>query len=194
MTTDKASKATIMIGNLEVEGFQMPDGSYALNQTQAAEAVELDERNARDFLRSKALKRLLGEGYTPAISQVEVEPTEQRRGQTRINALPLEVVTAYWVWQCFRGNKKAIALVMALATETLERRFDQAFGVTRTDDEYNQRLAERLQRTEQQLALLSDAYAEPDILQEHIAQLEDQIRRMGGEPWQRPELDEEGGG
>ncbi|MEM1307926.1 MAG: hypothetical protein AAGF98_00240 [Cyanobacteria bacterium P01_H01_bin.153] len=48
----------------------MPDGSYRMSQTQAVEAVGLTERNTRDFLRSKAIKRFLGEGYTPAISEV----------------------------------------------------------------------------------------------------------------------------
>lgn len=187
--TDRAKRAVILIGESEVEGFQMPDGSYRMSQTQAAEAIGKDEINARRFLDSKGIRALLGKGYTP--DSIEVEPTDQRRGQTRINALPLEVVTAFWIWQCSRGHKPAIALVMAMATETLERRFDKAFSVARTDDEYNQRLAERLQQTERQLQSLGDAYAEPDMLREHVAQLEEQIRQLGGEPWQLPELDEE---
>jgi hypothetical protein len=33
--------------------------------------LKLSERNAREFLQSKALKTLLGEGYTPATSEIE---------------------------------------------------------------------------------------------------------------------------
>jgi len=47
----------------------------------------------------------------------------QVRGGSRICALPLEVIGAYWLWQAARGNKQALSLVMALLTETLERRY-----------------------------------------------------------------------
>lgn len=191
---EKATRAAITLGNLAIEGFMMPDGSYRMSQTQAAEAVGLSERNARDFLRSKAIKRLLGEGYTPAIAEVEITSTDQSRGQSRISALPLEVVNAYWHWQSHRGNKNAFALCMALSAETLERRFDSAFGVTRSEADYNQRLTERLLRTEQQLALLSDAYAEPDLLREDNERLRaentllrDQLEESGNTPRQPSE-------
>lgn len=187
---DKARRSIISIGALEIEGFQMPDGSYRMSQSSAAAAIELGRQNVSDFLRSKAIKRLLGEGYTGQISGVEVESSDQTRGQTRINALPIEAVNAYWHWQSHRGNKKALQLCMALSAETLDRRFDVAFGVSRSEDEYNQRLADRLQQTEQQLALLSEAYAAPDLLREENDRLREQIKQMGGEPW-RP-LAEEG--
>lgn len=127
--TIKAQRTTISIGDLEVEGFRLPDGSYRMSQTQAAECVQKPEINARRFLNSKAIKALLGKGYTP--DSIEIESDSDRRGQGRFNALPLEVITAFWVNECFKGNRVALALVMALTTETLERRFDSAFGVTR---------------------------------------------------------------
>jgi hypothetical protein len=46
----RATRATVTIGSL------MIDGSYRMSQTQAAECVGLTERNAREFLQSKALK------------------------------------------------------------------------------------------------------------------------------------------
>ncbi|MEM6437476.1 MAG: hypothetical protein AAF773_27015, partial [Cyanobacteria bacterium P01_D01_bin.115] len=125
-----------------------------------------------------------GKGYTP--DTIEVESTGQVRGQGRINALPLEVVTAFWVWQCSQGNKQAIALVMALATETLDRRFDTAFGVSRTEGEYNQRLSDRVERLQGDLDRLGEAYAENDDRLERISRLEDQVRRLGEEPEQIP--------
>lgn len=180
---DKAKRAIIRIGSLEVEGFQMPDGSYRMSQSSAAAAVGLGRQNVSGFLQSNALKRLLGEGYTGQVFEVEVEGTEQPRGQTRINALPLEIVNAYWHWQSHRGNKAALHLCMALSGETLDRRFDTAFGVERSESERNRLLATRLEQSEQQLALLSDAYAEPDLLKEENQRLREQIQQMGGTPW-----------
>jgi hypothetical protein len=95
------------------------------------------------------------------------------------------------LYRAYRGNKHALVLCFALMVETLERRFDKAFGVMRTDGEYNQRLSERLRQAEQQLSLLADAYSDPDILRAHITQLEAQIRQLGGEPWQLPGQDVE---
>jgi hypothetical protein len=54
-TGDKAKRATVAIGPLSIDGFQMPDGSYRMSLNSASEAVGLLRRNAFEFLRSKAL-------------------------------------------------------------------------------------------------------------------------------------------
>lgn len=161
----------------------MPDGTYRMSQTQAAECIGLRAQNASRFFQSKAFKALRGNESTDhGFDQIEVESSQQTTGGTRINAVPLDVVMLFWLYQCSRGNKPALSLLAALATETLERRFDEAFGVERSDEEYNQRLADRLQRTEQQLALLSDAYASDDVLREENSRLRQQLRDEGIEP------------
>ena len=104
-------------------------------------------KKRREFWESKALKTLLGEGYTPAASKIEPDAGQVRRGR-RIRALPLKVVGAYWLWQAARGNKTALSLVVALLAETLERPFDAAFDVTRTR-ERNKILSQRVQELEQ---------------------------------------------
>lgn len=81
------------------------------------------------------------------------------------------MVSKYWLWQAFRGNKKALALVDALLEESLERRFDLAFGVERSEAERNTLLAQRLQQTEAQLEVLGEAYAEPELLREENERL-----------------------
>ncbi len=182
---DKAKRATVAIGSMEVDGFQMPDGSYRMSQTQAAESVGKSQRNAGRFLASKGIKALRGEGYTP--DTIEVESSEQSRGQARFNALPLDVVSAYWLWEASRGNQQAITLCYALMAETLERRFDAAFGVERSESERNSLLTQRLQQTEADLERLGEAYAEPDLLREEVERLQQQVRELGGEPWQRLE-------
>jgi AraC-like DNA-binding protein len=184
----KATRATVQIGALEVDGFMLPDGSYRMSQAQVAQAVEKPPVNALRFLESTALKSILGESYTDYIpEQIEIEPEQSRRGQSRFNALPLEVATAYWVNQCFQGNKQALALVMALATETLERRFDAAFGATRTEQERNERLQERIQQLETDLSPLGEAFALDDQIKSERDYFERLLLQHDIDPWALPD-------
>lgn len=85
-----------------------------------AETVGLSRRNVSDFLRSNALKTMLGEGYMGAISdreEIEIESEAGKRGQNRFLSMPLEIVSIYWLWQARRGNKQALVLCVALITE-----------------------------------------------------------------------------
>ena len=185
--SQKAIRATITIGSLQVDGFMLPDGSYRMSQTQTAESVGKPSMNASRFLESRAIKTLLGEGYTDHTPEsVEIEPEPGRRGQSRFNALPLEIVTAYWVNQCSQGNKRAVALVMALATETLERRFDAAFGITRSEQERDDRLSQHIQQLTQQLDKLGEAYAVEDTVRQERDLFLKQLQELGADPWELP--------
>jgi hypothetical protein len=151
--TVNVARATIIIGLLSVDGFMLPHGSYRMSQTQMAEAVGLEESNVRRFLVSKSIKVLLGKGYTPETLDVE-KTDDSPDGRTRINSVPLDVVSVFWLQQSTQGNKKAIALVMALVTESLERRFDHAFKVKRSEEIRNIKLSARIDRLSQDLDLL----------------------------------------
>ena len=189
----KATRASVQIGALEVDGFMLPDGSYRMSQTQVAEAVGLSRRNVSDFLRSKAIKALMDEGYTGTIlerEEIEIEPEPGKRGQSRFMAMPLEIVSAYWQWQSHRGNKKALALCIALMTETLERRFDTAFGVTRTEQERNERLQERIRQLETDLSNLGVAFAMDDQIKSERDYLERLLLQRGIDPWALPDEQE----
>lgn len=70
-TGDKAKRATGAIGLLLVDGFQMPDGSYQMIQTQVAESVGKPEINARRFLDSMGIKASWGKAYTPDSIEVD---------------------------------------------------------------------------------------------------------------------------
>lgn len=182
----KATRATIPIGSLTVDGFMLPNGAYRMSQTQAAECVGKPEINARRFLDSKAIKALLGGGYTPDTVEIETDPG-QLRGQSRFNALPLEVVTAYWLNQAIQGNQQALSLVWALLTESLERRFDAAFGVTRSEAERNDRLVERVQQLEQDLQRLGEGFALDDVTRQERDYFERLLQDNGIDPWGLPE-------
>ena len=192
MTThDKAQRATVQIGPLSVDGFQMPDGSYRMSQAGAAECIGTTPQNASNFLRSKAFKALQsGESTDQTFEVIEVESSQQATGGTRINAVSLDVVWAFWLYQCFRGNKQAYNLLAALGLETLERRFDAAFGVERSEADRNAILAQRLQAD---LSRAIEALAEPDLRTEREARLEQQLRDAGLDPWQLPTEDSNNG-
>ena len=71
----------------------LPDGSYRMSQTQVAEAVGLSRRNVSDFLRSNAIKALLGEGYTGTMSEREeigIEPEPGKRERDYFERLLLQ--------------------------------------------------------------------------------------------------------
>lgn len=184
----KATRTSIQIGELSVDGFMLPDGTYRMSQTQAAEIIGKPEINARRFLGAKGSKALLGKDYTP--DTIEAEGIQGKRGSIRFNALPLEVVSAYWVYECSKGNKQALSLVIALTNETLARRFDSAFCVQRTEDDYNQLLREQNVALQSTLEAFSDAYAEPDLLREENERLRQQLRDAGIKPWQLTNGDE----
>ena len=77
-----------------------------MSQTQTAESVDKPSMNASRFLESRSIKTLLGKGYTDGTPEsAEIEPEPGKRGQSCFNALPLKVVTAYWVNQGSQENK-----------------------------------------------------------------------------------------
>ncbi|MBD2234927.1 hypothetical protein [Phormidium tenue] len=65
---DKAKGATVAIGPLAIAGFQMPEGSYRMSITSAAEAVGTAQQNGSNFLRLNAFKALQVSSYTPQTS------------------------------------------------------------------------------------------------------------------------------
>lgn len=180
----RAQRAIVTIGSIQVDGFMLPDGSYRMSQTQAADCISDDAVYARNFLTSRALKALRGEGFTP--ETFEVDPSGQTRGQTRIRGWTLDIVYAYWVYRCFKGNQQAYALVVALGTETLERRFDRAFGISRAETEYNDRLIAYTRQLEASLADLGEAYAVDDDVRRENEFLRQRLAELGVDPYALP--------
>lgn len=187
--SNRATRAIVTIGTLTADGFMLPDGSYRMSQAQAAQAIDESPVNALRFLQSRDSTALLGETYTDYTPEsVEVEPEPGKRGQTRINALPLPIVTAYWLTRAYRGNKKAFVLCWALLTESLERRFDSAFGVARSEDDWNQRLSDRV--IAQLENDLSEAFSVESVISNENKYLMQVLRDNGIDPWALPQDEE----
>jgi len=147
-------------------------------------------------LQSSAFKRLLGEAqstfdFLPDESTDTYKPENLivdigeggSQGQTRIRGLPLELVALYWAWESFRGNRSALLLTVTLTSESLERRFDNAFDVVRTEQERNDRLSQQLQQLESDLAYLGEGFALDDEIRrerDYFAQL---LKEQGIDPY-----------
>lgn len=131
--TTKATRATILLGDQEIEGYQMPDGSYKVSTQTLKDTLDslIGNSTGKKYLKplleaSKSMVQARIEGYSRLICLYGLDTFS-------------EVVAVY----AKLGNPKAIAILIACVAESLERRFDNAFGVKRTEEERNQRLQSR---------------------------------------------------
>lgn len=168
----KAKRATIAIGTMEIDVFQLPDGSYRMSQTQVAETVGKKELSFRQFFQSKWLKAL------PGIDPDSVNFTKIEREDeagAAISGVPLLFASAYWLKEAIAKNKQAQILAWACMAETLTRRADAAFGVTRSDDKYQAKTAELM-------TVLDHVARERDVLLENY-DIDDDARQLADAAW-----------
>ena len=133
-TTIKATRATILLGDIELDVFQLPDGKYFLSLTQIAESIDLDKKRLSELRELKLAQSLYFEGFRKS-ENVKVEG-----GTKPVSMISLDDVSKYWTLAAFQTqNLKAISLLAASQAEALERRADAAFNVIRSEEERNQR-------------------------------------------------------
>lgn len=132
----KAIVATVRLGNTELEGLMLPDGSYCMGVSQIPKILP---NSVRPNQASRTLKRNLGEDFQFDQCTSELNPKP-------VNTITLDQVEQVIEWAAFENNDKdAQSLIKALIKEGLERRFDVAFDKRRSEESYNQRLAQRMQ-------------------------------------------------
>ena len=73
---------------------------------------------------------------------------------------------------------------MALGSEPLQRRFDSAFGISRSEAEYNDALTQRISQLEGALTALGDAYASDDITRQERDNFLRILQEHGLDPYQ----------
>ena len=203
----KATRATVAIGDLIVDAFMLPDGSYRMSLSQAANCIGKEAQGISNFLKSKTLKRLLDKAqgisnflpesltlpivedvYNPDLFVVEISD-DANKGQTRIRGVHLEIVGLYWQWECLQGNKQAFALATSLTLESLERRFDNAFGVVRTEQERNDTTTARIKALESDLANLGEGFALDDDIRRERDYFESLLKQNDIDPYGLPDSD-----
>jgi hypothetical protein len=98
------------------------------------------------------------------------------------------VITAYWLTRAYKGNRKTFLLSWALLTESLERPFDEAFGITRTEQKRNEQLSQRVQQLERYIREAFWVEDEIRIERDHYERL---LLDYGIDPWGIPGADDE---
>ena len=132
----------IKLGNLGLEVFQAPDGSYRLSQTQVLQAVDVSKNWISIVTKrgDESLKSLRCKGFTGVTEPVTVEAGN---GKSTAKTLSIDDSVLIWGYFASQGNQEAVALIVACAIEAIERRADAVFGVQRDENERNARLEAR---------------------------------------------------
>jgi hypothetical protein len=78
---------------------------------------------------------------------------------------------------------------MALGTESLERRFDNAFGVVRTESERNDITTAKIKALESDLANLGEGFAIDDEIRRERDYFEAMLKQNGIDPYGLPSGD-----
>ena len=125
-----------MLGDIELDVYQLPDGKYRMSATQVTTTVNKHAKSMWEFLEGKSPQALPHKGSN--LGKIKAEGVKNA-----ISEVTLEVASAYWAYWATKGDSQALALVIACVTEALERRADYAFGVARTEQERNDRLIAR---------------------------------------------------
>ncbi|GAA6621565.1 hypothetical protein [Scytonema sp. NUACC26] len=139
MNAIKAKPVTVPFGGIDLNGYVLPNGTYALSQSQVAEAIEVSPVYALRFLELKQLESSPGQDYTDY--KIEVENNGQgKRGSTRIKIIPTKYAALFWMQQAIKGNVKAQALASAALEESLDTRFDKVLKIERLQEYYDAKL------------------------------------------------------
>jgi hypothetical protein len=136
--TIKAVRATITLGDIDLDVYQLPDGQYFLSLTQVAETIDMPLKRMSEIRELKMVQTLYPQGFRMS------ETVKVEGGTKPVTIISLDDVSKYWTLAAFQTqNAKAMSLLAASQAETLERRADHAFGAIRDEKERNDRLAAR---------------------------------------------------
>lgn len=131
--TVKAMVAQVNFGFTQIEGLMLPNGGYAISATQVAEKFQFDQNQA-----SRSIKRILGNDF-------QFDQTTSELNPKKVNVLSIEQFSKLVVELNGRGDKAAKAFIEAALFESIERRFDAAFGVVVSERERNDLLKARFE-------------------------------------------------
>lgn len=138
-STTKAQRAAIAIGNISINVYMLPDGSYRLAGRNITDAIEARPGSLTEKMGVKSLKDLPSNG----LSLYEKSSIKSVTGESFI-PVSIDIAVQYWRMMDKAGNELAGALIDALIAESIERRADAAFGKIRSEEEYNERIKSRM--------------------------------------------------
>jgi hypothetical protein len=172
-STQKAVRATINLGGIQLNVFQLPDGSYGFSSTEIADILGLtSHRRVRQILTSAAMKantiavlsanktaqyeadQEITQKQPKANDSIAIKPDifdENSLNIARVSAdvgivnfIPLNLLMLVVNYEAYKNdNQRAQAILQASLAEAIERRADSAFNIQRAEQERNERFATR---------------------------------------------------
>jgi P63C domain len=131
-TTIKAVRGTILLGDIPLNVYMLPDGGYKLAGRNVTDAIG---ESANSVLRIMGVKSL---NDLPHADSERYKVNPGKGGSPFVPVSPVDAAI-YWAKMTANGSLKAQALMVACAVESIERRADQFFGVNRDEGDRNQR-------------------------------------------------------
>jgi len=115
------TKTSAQIGGFKATVFlDIDTNEYFYSLTSIGELIHKPHSSPAEFLKSRAFKAIQGEAFTPT------EFSDSTGARYKL--LPCDVALEYLMYWCQKGDKKASAIIFALAQESLELRARKAFG------------------------------------------------------------------
>lgn len=139
-STVKATRATVFIGGIEIRAYVLPNGDVKLAGRNVTDAVAEPANSLVRGMGVKSLKALPGADLS--LLQVKADTGES------LVPVAVEDAVQYWAIMAGKGNAQAMAIITALAVESIERRVDRALGIQRSEEERDARLALRVKRVD----------------------------------------------
>jgi hypothetical protein len=139
--TRKAVRAAIKLGDIELDCYQMPDGSYGYSYDWLANLINRDKSILSDkkspYYLDSLVKAASGKGFSSQNTAVEgISKSKFKFVDSHTLMLILDSLVKL-------GHQDVLKLLTACAIEALDRRADAAHKKVRTEEEHNQRLIER---------------------------------------------------
>ena len=138
--TIKAVRATIKLGDIELDVFQLPDGTYRYDYQFLADIIGRDKTILSNKKSPYALQNILGKDKT----EWNTKLGGISKGYTYNSISSSSLLKVFSVFSSL-GHENVVNLLLACAEEALERRADSAFNVVRSEEERNSKLAARIQ-------------------------------------------------
>jgi glycosyltransferase involved in cell wall biosynthesis len=140
--TTKATRAKIKLGDIDLDVFQLPDGSYGYTYEWLGSLIDRDKSILSDkkspFYLYSLNKSLSKEALTN--QRVSVEGISK----AKLNYLTEPQLMVVLGSLAHMVPEKVVPLLVACGIEALERRADAAFGVIRDEEERNELMAARV--------------------------------------------------
>lgn len=133
----KAIRVLIHLGNIPLNVYQLPDGTYRLAGKQVTDAIGEPNNSLNRFYGVKSLKAL------PSKDSGSIQPIKTTEGGSFI-PVDIETATQYWLGMAIKGNAIAEAIAQACMAESIERRADHALGLQLSEEYRNARMQARI--------------------------------------------------